>query len=657
MARTTNVLWLIVLLVNSCGKPTPPAATGGSKPTPDKPATGLPKSSGGESAQPAAASIAPLAFENGLTGKDREAFYHLAEGSEVFPLDWLKVLKNVHTGTFFLDSVDRFGLLPDPENSDGLPVGLTAAPTRDLRFVGNMVGVNCAACHVGQITYNGRAMRIDGATNMFDARAFFTELTDSTIATLADPVQFVAFMSRLHENREKQEGASSSRVKKEVRSLIQHLATEESEVSGPLFVKIKEMMSHDQQKDPLSLEDGIRDSKTTAEEWRNRLLEDLPIKKDESFLEQKAKDLIAKIVKASDAGDSPFDSLSELYINFRLLRAREEFLKRLKKLGDQMIVEGGPGRVDAFGTARYWLFDPDYKPVTPVSYPHIWGFEQVDWLHYDANTTSVIERNVGQALGLGAVYDSKTLSSTILPQNLNDLEHLAAKITPPIWPDELLGKVDREKFARGQKLFDQCCLKCHPRVPSHQQAPDLLFDLTGDDAARAVGTDAWRALSFAENLPESDQPFSGQPYYKALGDALKGITDKAYEDSGISPSDRQKFEGNRVPRFRATKQYAGRPLVAIWASAPFLHNGSVPTIYDLLQPAEKRPKEFPVGQRDYDPVKLGYKTDVSDNSKFTYKTSQDGNRNVGHEGPGYGTGLSESEKWDLIEYLKGPIKD
>ena len=71
----------------------------------------------------------------------------------------------------------------------------------------------------------------------------------------------------------------------------------------------------------------------------------------------------------------------------------------------------------------------------------------------------------------------------------------------------------------------------------------------------------------------------------------------------------------------------------MWATAPYLHNGSVPTLHDLLLPPKDRPKTFPLGHRDYDPAKVGYTT-TADGPRFRFDTSKVGNSNAGHE---YGT--------------------
>jgi hypothetical protein len=98
--------------------------------------------------------------------------------------------------------------------------------------------------------------------------------------------------------------------------------------------------------------------------------------------------------------------------------------------------------------------------------------------------------------------------------------------------------------------------------------------------------------------------------------------------------------------------YKGRPLNGIWATAPFLHNGSVPTLWDLLTAPDERPKTFWVGDRTFDPVKVGYRTDVGKN-EFKVLNSrgeiQPGNSNLGHD---FGTRLTDDEKRALVEYMK-----
>jgi hypothetical protein len=116
-------------------------------------------------------------------------------------------------------------------------------------------------------------------------------------------------------------------------------------------------------------------------------------------------------------------------------------------------------------------------------------------------------------------------------------------------------------------------------------------------------------------------------------------------------------EGDKFPDTKGGKVYRAKTLVGIWATAPFLHNGSVPTLHDLLKPAAERPQRFLTGQRDYDPVRLGYEQDPS---RFTppggapptvFEVSLPGNANTGHEWEFYPS-LTDEQRFQIIEFLK-----
>jgi hypothetical protein len=94
--------------------------------------------------------------------------------------------------------------------------------------------------------------------------------------------------------------------------------------------------------------------------------------------------------------------------------------------------------------------------------------------------------------------------------------------------------------------------------------------------------------------------------------------------------------------------YKARPLSGIWASAPYLHNGSVPTLAQLLEPAPQRAAKFWVGGREFDPVAVGNESGEGP-GRSLLDTALPGNSNTGHE---FGTTLPEAEKRALLEYLK-----
>jgi hypothetical protein len=110
-------------------------------------------------------------------------------------------------------------------------------------------------------------------------------------------------------------------------------------------------------------------------------------------------------------------------------------------------------------------------------------------------------------------------------------------------------------------------------------------------------------------------------------------------------------EADKYPDSRGGKAYPAKPLAGVWATAPYLNNGSVATMWDLLTPPEARPKSFTLGTREYDIRNLGYQN--ADGSgpapPWELRTSEPSNANGGHV---YGTNLPDDDKRALIEFLK-----
>ncbi|HTM50215.1 MAG TPA: di-heme-cytochrome C peroxidase [Bryobacteraceae bacterium] len=527
---------------------------------------------------PPAAAYSP----NGWSDAERAEYYHLSEGSELLPYAVLANVISTKTGKPFLEGMARFGFLPDsvgPSNPHGMPVGLTAAPSRSSLNQGlEMVGFNCAACHTGQLTYRGSVLRIDGAPALINLQGYQIEFRDSLDATLKDPKKLFTLLV-----------AMSRQQKAPPPENIDQYAGDPSLVSA-----------------------GDTPARSTA---------------DPNFhsLPSKTADAPAPARKSPGFAQRLRDNLT-------ILKARLAYLNHGKLILDG--TEPGPGRVDAFGAARNFLFPKQaMKMQSPVSFPFIWGVPdpaaqpdgQITWIHYDGNTNSILERNIGQALGMGAVYDPRTFESTLRIANLHRLEALTRKLSPPKWPAALLGPIDQAKAAGGEKVFNAKCQGCHQ---------DSLIPLM------EIGVDPNRANSFGQNVGAVSFP-------DGIAPLLAGLKKRAFEDDGISEPQRAAMDAKKVV-WRSTGKYKARRLQGVWATAPYLHNGSVPTLYHLLHP-EQRPSQFNVGNREYDPQRVGYRSDLPG---WLFNSTQPGNSNIGHSGDRFGTNLPEEQKAQLLEYLK-----
>ena len=162
---------------------------------------------------------------------------------------------------------------------------------------------------------------------------------------------------------------------------------------------------------------------------------------------------------------------------------------------------------------------------------------------------------------------------------------------------------------------------------------------------RSAPTRARRSISPRARSPSGEQT---QP----LGAWVKLVTDKIVGQYTADPKNAARAElvnCDRANDFQVIEEYRARPLNGIWATAPYLHNGAVPDMVELLKPAAARPATFYVGDWEFDPERLGFEWQSPFLGAFTFDTSKIGNSNAGHE---HGTGLSEAEKDALIEYLK-----
>ena len=284
--------------------------------------------------------------------------------------------------------------------------------------------------------------------------------------------------------------------------------------------------------------------------------------------------------------------------------------------------EWGPGRVDTFNSAKVIFNFPmahlDPREFdAPADFPSIWlqrprREPRAMELHWDGNNTDMTERNKSAAFGTG------TTPPTIDLPRIKRVEDWILDAEPPAFSS--LFAVDAALAARGAPIYKEYCAACHGASGR---------DFSGENVGRvtplaAIGTDRRRLDSYTYTLAVNQATlYAGYPW--------------------------------RFSQFRKTHGYANMPLDGIWLRAPYLHNGSVPSLRDLLEPAARRPAVFWRGYDVFDPVKVGFVSDQPESGSrkfFRFDTTQPGNGNSGHEGRAYGTELSTDDKAALVEFLK-----
>ena len=279
--------------------------------------------------------------------------------------------------------------------------------------------------------------------------------------------------------------------------------------------------------------------------------------------------------------------------------------------------EWGPGRVDTFNAAKVLFNFPlgqlsEQEKNGPSDFPSIWlqqprkGMQ----LHWDGNNTMVEERNKSAAFGTG------TTPPTIDLAAIGRIEDWLLTLEPPKYPYP----IDQAKAAEGAAVYLRSCASCHGRS-GREFSGEYVGKVT---PLEQIGTDRRRLDSYTYDLAVNQSTlYAGYPW--------------------------------RFTHFRKTFGYANMPLDGIWLRGPYLHNGSVPSLRDLLEPAAQRPRVFYRGNDVYDRTRVGFVSSeaaVGPRSLFKFDTAVPGNSNAGHEGKVYGTELSPQEKDALVEYLK-----
>jgi mono/diheme cytochrome c family protein len=361
----------------------------------------------------------------------------------------------------------------------------------------------------------------------------------------------------------------------------------------------------------------------------------------------------------------------------------------------------GYGRLDALNRIGNQAFSLDLNNPknyaahsAPVHYPRIWDSPWFSWVQYNGSIEQPMVRNAGEALGVSAEINltnakKDLFASSVQIKNLWEMEKMLAGpkqptaenkftgLTSPTWPTDILPPHDQKLADQGAALYKVRCEPCHlPPVKSDEfwkskrwlepnKYGERVLDLEQIPIAH-IGTDPSQAAGMKDRKVETPASLGigTDEFGPALGVLVTKTVNYWYDQQKppLSKEEKDRMDGNRANGIRAPLEYKVRPLNGVWATPPYLHNGSVPNVYALLSPVSERPTTFYLGNREYDPVNLGYVTDPLTNG-FEFDTSKPGNSNKGHEFSKefdpkkevtglIGPYLTPDERKALIEYLK-----
>jgi hypothetical protein len=333
----------------------------------------------------------------------------------------------------------------------------------------------------------------------------------------------------------------------------------------------------------------------------------------------------------------------------------------------------GHGRVDAIGNIFNEAFvrvlgiaENKVPPSAPVSYPFIWDTPQHDVVQWNGSAPNAgigsLLRNIGEVLG---VFGNVTVSGSPLPKgfkssikvtNLGKLEGWLQNLWSPRWPVTLLTPIDTGKAERGNVHYQHYCLSCHAPIERADRKRRVNAVMTrladvGTDPAMATNAVQRTAMTgvlqgIREMILIGDRLGAVAPGIK-VGPVIAAGVALGQPVQAIEAGFGEYLKVRKATPFDALS-YKARPLNGIWATAPYLHNGSVPSLWQLLQPSSRRDQVFHVGSYEFDPLHVGFASGP-DTRGSRFDTRLPGNSNSGHD---YGVTLGDSQKWELLEYLK-----
>ncbi len=638
----------------------------------------------------------PRYLDQGWSNAQSLWFYNTTQGSNLMPYDLFMALEQSHSNALFRSNanIDRYRYLPQKPtffNPDGLPVGFVKDTYQGRAYI----GYTCAACHTGQINVKGQAIRIDGAPAMANMRGFMLSLEQALNTTLTQAAKRQRFITRVTQRKgdySKPQHVIAD-LEKTYQSIMLYNSINNTNVDygyarldafGLIYNRVLQHVINLKQVRNLFLR--------AIDDDGNRLLTSAQV------------DLVLRDIDATIIGSRGFAKV------FNRLKSSETGYPNLTAA--QLL------------RIRNMIFN---EPDAPVSYPFLWDITHSDYVQWNGLASNAgvgpLGRNAGEVIGVFGTLDwtaqepSLSLSARISGQskkqkhvtftssinlvNLERIENHLQKLKSPLWPEAILGQIDRQKAAHGELIYEEYCQSCHEIVDRDNWDRIIIakmasLDAVGTDPAMAINSVSYTGKSGNFKYTVQNQSIGDlyleeeAPVAMILTSVTRGVVatpdpDKwwvrrwldwlylmaasAFKNNIQATVKAGSYQPDTTAQpFNSLLAYKARSLNGIWATAPYLHNGSVPTLYDLLLPkkrpndpsdGEYRPDAFEVGAREFDTQRVGFIQQGF--GGFVFDTRKRGNWNSGHE---YAAGrtpqpngrqlapLTQQQRWELIEYLK-----
>ena len=610
----------------------------------------------------------------------RERYHHVSQGTRTLPIPYrwfVNLPRPAESLVGVLFSTDkklsgddyllRFGFIKGNKskyNPDGLPVGFARTPSQSLAGVTekvDAVGLTCAACHTGQLVHDEIQYIIDGGPGQMDLGQL-TKALGAALGQLALSSKIPLLDGRFDRFARDVLGPQYSDATK-VTLAGQLAAVVAAGVKSIDVVEVNEGFTRvdalnrignqvfhkgvDRPENYAPIDAPVNFPHIWTSSWFDWVQYDGSIMQPMVRNAGEALGVAAYLDTTSPAGEGRFSSSIPLrdlvWIEHQLAGNQFGPGKRYNGLGAPRWPQEALGDIDPrlalMGEGLYKAHCQGCH-LPPLDSPDVWSFEDrfgpIQWTDIKGEKRSTEESVLHVKMIPQAQIGTDPAQGNVLVQRMVDTAGndgpLAGEFTP------------------GMGLDAHLCT--HPPVkPGEKPNYDLITVPFKDGGSVLFGL--------------------------ALGATVQQTIEAWYAGNYISDAQQEAFQGDRPNCLQVGAGYRARPLNGVWATAPFLHNSSVPTLMDLLSPLEERPKLVQLGNTRFDTEKVGITQDprvrmvagenYADNGLFILDTSLPGNSNAGHEfsdqwdaSKSYddqpkgviGPLLSIDERKALVEYLK-----
>lgn len=598
-----------------------------------------------------------LTVNQGWDENVRNTFYHAPQGSPIMPYAYFLALEQAKSRKLFNDQAHLRGLGmlywgKSDLNPDGLPIGLTM--DKGIYGVEDKLGMNCAACHVTEIKVGGKTALVDGGVSHFDFWSFMSELKAAIEATYQEDEKFDRFAVRVL--RDELNDDSKTHLRARLRGVMRvredwAVRNTAPVLPGPGRVDALNVILNQTTAMMLDRPDNARPVDAPVS---YPFLWDAPYmnvvqyngvvpNKGAGALGRNVGQVLGVFGEVSInestlpggyASSVRVDHLNDLEDTLRTLTAPS-----WKDFADQGLLPPVDPALAARGKTVYenecaschQVIDPQNRgDLASIEIP-LFGMSEIGTDPAAAMGFAARAVAAGPLQGRKEGYVAGAPMCEFIHGN-SVLAHLTVGV--------IMNDLGASYKSVLSSVVDEAETGLSSEVHALEDKVKSIFSRHTDTHKKKAETDQ-QVIARMKAAGASKEEIVAA--LETRNDNARALYDLLVEE-GLS------HHGDDASCLETleTAQYRARPLNGVWATGPFLHNGSVPTIADLLKAPDDRPKIFVVGDSTLDPFNIGFVA-AEGKDGFTMDTSKPGNLNTGHI---YGTDLDVADKTAILEYLK-----